>query len=60
MSDEPKDEEPHEPWMNDPPCPGCGVTHKRTRVGKSMTYIIEFGNQKNCGYKGSIPWKQAR
>lgn len=64
MNEDSKDGEPkeaHEPWMNDPPCPRCGVTHKRTRVGKSMTFVIEYpAGQKSCGYTGAIPWKHSR
>lgn len=46
-----------EPFLIDPPCPACGVVHERTRVGNSMTFIVESKPKPTCGYRGPIPWR---
>ncbi len=44
-------------FLRDPACPQCGVVHERTRVGDSMTFVVEPKPKPTCGYRGSIPWR---
>ena len=37
--------------FRDPRCPGCGKTHARRRVGKSLSWVV----LDPCAYRGPVP-----